>query len=105
MHLTSTHFTGLPSGAMSTGVMSPSLNGLNGFPIAATQNAPVSDLYSNGGIVYSMAEPQLQPALNMSVGPYGGLGEHFLPTLSVFPALLGLKYNADSYLKLDNFLP
>ena len=58
---------------MPTGVISPSINGLNNFPIAATQSAPASDLYSNGGIVYSMAEPQLQPALSM--GPYGGLGK------------------------------
>lgn len=59
---------------MSTGVMSPALNGLSGFSIAATQPGPTTqDLYSNG-IVYSVAEPHLQPAISMNVGPYGGLG-------------------------------
>ncbi|XP_067942076.1 CUGBP Elav-like family member 5 isoform X2 [Watersipora subatra] len=63
--------TSIPSGVMSTGVISPSINGLNNFPIGASHSAPSTDIYSNGGIVYTMAEPQLQPAMNMA--PYGGL--------------------------------
>ena len=59
--------TGLPSG-----VMSPTLSG---FPLnAATQSAP-TDLHGNS-LIYSMAEPQLQPAISMSMAaPYGGLGK------------------------------
>ena len=59
--------TGLPSG-----VMSPTLSG---FPLnAATQSAP-TDLHGNS-LIYSMAAPQLQPAISMSMAaPYGGLGK------------------------------
>ncbi|KAF6025387.1 CELF5 [Bugula neritina] len=57
----------LTNGVMSPGVISPSLNG---FPLVTTQNGMGSEIYSNG-IIYSMAEPQLQPGLTVS--PYGGL--------------------------------
>lgn len=57
---------------MSTGVVSPTLGG---FQLNVSQSAP-SDLYGNG-LVYSMAEPQLPPAINMNMAaPYGGLGKH-----------------------------
>lgn len=61
-------FSGLPSG-----VMSPTLSG---FPLnTVTQSAP-TDVHGNS-LIYSMAaEPQLQPALSMSMAsPYGGLGK------------------------------
>lgn len=60
--------TAIPNGIMSTGVVSPTLNG---FPVG-TQNATSADLMCNT-LAYTMAEPQLQSTITMA--PYGGLGK------------------------------
>lgn len=52
---------------MSTGVMSPTLNG---FPVpAATQGAEPF----NPGMAYTMAEPQIPTTISMA--PYAGIGK------------------------------